>query len=342
MLASRLAERHEWPADLASCRLLPEVKALREALHVDAAPALALLTHPRMQVRIAALAALEFRKHWRPGQAEMVLQMARQSQGAGIRAAAVSALANVDDPVLVEDVAEFLRDPSPEVRRAAAEALLWDTGHRWSWIRVAVRRAMADSSHPEDGQLLPAGTTLSMEAVKDITGWAAEKGFLAIRSALTLGAHYGRALAEHHDNALVADLKHQLANPHLPPALRMELAHLLQSNNLLDRELMARLLDQINPAPLRLIAADALLSDGQHAEAVAALHDVARMPNREIALATAEIVQKRLGVDLALPANQPLPPVHSRLAAEVTRRVMMWAEQAPAAEPLELTAPVPR
>src|SRR5438046_1970483 len=36
LLAQRLADRKDWPADLTACRSLPEVKALREALHVDA------------------------------------------------------------------------------------------------------------------------------------------------------------------------------------------------------------------------------------------------------------------------------------------------------------------
>jgi hypothetical protein len=49
------------------------------------------------------------------------------------------------------------------------------------------------------------------------------------------------------------------------------------------------------------------------------------MPNREIALGIAQVVQRRLGVDLGLPRNQPLPPLHSREAAEVARRVLVWA-----------------
>ena len=61
--------------------------------------------------------------------------------------------------------------------------------------------------------------------------------------------------------------------------------------------------------------------------AIAALHDLARLPNREIALATAEVVQRRLGVDLGLPHDQPLPPVQSRVDAEVARRVLTWAVQ---------------
>jgi hypothetical protein len=106
----------------------------------------------------------------------------------------------------------------------------------------------------------------------------------------------------------------------------MELARLLRKDNLLPRDLHEKLLDTANPAPLRLIAAEALLAEGKHTAAVAALREVARLPNREIALATAEIVQRRLGTDLGLALGQPLPAVQSRQAADVTRRVMTWAQ----------------
>src|SRR5262249_26323834 len=36
VLAQLLQRRKEWPADLGACRALPEVKALRAALHIDA------------------------------------------------------------------------------------------------------------------------------------------------------------------------------------------------------------------------------------------------------------------------------------------------------------------
>src|SRR5262249_15991371 len=90
-------------------------------------------------------------------------------------------------------------------------------------------------------------------------------------------------------------------------------------------DLLTRLLSPANPAPLRLTAADALLADSDNPDALAALRDIARLPNREIALATAEVVQRRLNVDFGLAPEGPLPPLHSRQAAEVTRRVMMWA-----------------
>src|SRR5262245_59443815 len=132
LLAESLASRRDWPADLAACRTMPEVKALRAALGIDAAPALTLLDHPRPEVRVAALAALEFRKDWKAGQAELVLQLAQRTEQPAVRAAAVAALGNLDDRLLVETLAQFLHDPSWEVRRAAAEALLWNTEQRWS------------------------------------------------------------------------------------------------------------------------------------------------------------------------------------------------------------------
>src|SRR5262249_3482627 len=126
-LASQLANRREWPADANACRALPEVKALREALHVDASPALALLKHPKAQVRLAALAALEFRQNWRRGQPEAVLRVAQNVPEPEVRAAAVFALANIDDRMMIEALAAFLRDPSRLVRQAATEALLWNS-----------------------------------------------------------------------------------------------------------------------------------------------------------------------------------------------------------------------
>ena len=330
-LAERLAARKEWPSDLAACRQLPEVKALRAALTMDAAPALALLSHPRAEVRVAALSALEFRKDWRAGQAELVLQTAQHAEQPIVRAAAVCALANVDDPRLVEAVAQFLADPSWEVRKAATESLLWDTVQRWGWIRYTVRRVLADPLYQNDGPLCHNGTLLTSEAVSDLTGWCAEKGVLAVRAALTLGAHYNRALAEQPDGTLVQTLRKQLADPHTPAVLRIELGRVMQNHQELDPPLLEKLLDPANPAPLRLTAVETLLADHAdgplHAAAVATLRDLARLPNREMALTTADVIQRRLGVDLGLGLGQPLPPVHSRQAAEVTRRVMRWAMQ---------------
>src|SRR5260370_1806789 len=299
MWARRLEDRKNWPSDLAGCRALPEVKALREAVHSDPVPALAMLLQPRPQIRIAALAALEFRRHWEPGQDELVLSVDQHAQEPEVRAAAIMALANNDDRILVERLAEYLRDSSPEVRRAATEALLWNTERRWPWIRPAVRMALADAACEADGPLIPNGQMLSSQPMNDMTPWAAEKGVMAIRAALTLGVHYERLLNQERDNFLIQDLQKQLANPNTSTPLRMELARLLKKDNLLPRDFHEKLLDSANPAPLRLIAAEALLAEGKHTGAVTALREVARLPNREIALATAVIVQRRVGTVLS-------------------------------------------
>jgi hypothetical protein len=325
-LAGRLARRTDWPADLLACRLLPEVKALREALHVDAAPALGLLNDPRPQVRVAALAALEFRQNWRAGQAEIVLHLAQRAEEPEVRAVAVNALANLEDREMIEALAEFLHDRSSLVRQTAAEALLWDTERRWAWIRHAVRRALGDAVCQDDGPLRSPGNLLTPEAVADLTSWATEKGLVGMRAALTLGQHHHQALNAGRDPALVQELGRQLTDARTPAMLRLELARLLHQHRELDPAVLRKLVDPSMPAPVRLLAAEALLNEGQSVEAVAALHDLARLPNREMALATAEVVQRRLGVDLGLTPGQPVP-IHSRMASDVARRVLLWASQ---------------
>lgn len=326
-LAHRLAHRLDWPAQLHDCRLLPEVKALREALHVDASPALSLLSNPRPEVRVAALTALEFRQNWRPGQAQVILQLAQHAIEPEVRAAAINALANVEDRPTIEALAEFLRDSSQLVRQTSADALLWNTEQNWPWIRMSVRRALSDPVCQNDGPMRHEGNILTAEAVADLTAWTAEKGVQALRSALTLGRHYHRVLALSVEAALVETLRRQLSDSHTPALLRLELARVLHSHREIDATLLRQLLDPANPAPLRLIAVEALLEQGHSAEAVGALHDLARLPNREIALGIAQVVQRRLNVDLGLPLDEPLPSLHSRQAAEVARRVLVWAAQ---------------
>jgi HEAT repeat protein len=349
LLARRLAARADWPANLADCRALPEVKALREALHVDATPALELLSNPRPQVRVAALAALEYRAYWRSGQAQIVLQLAQRAPEPEVKAAAVNALANIDDRLTVEALAELLHDPAPLVRLTTTEALLWNTEARWGWVRHALRKALADPRCQGDGALRLPGYTLTAEAVADLRAWAAEKGLVALRSALTLGVHYAHALAAGAEPALLEELRRRVTDPRTPPMLRLELARLLHQYRELSPPDLRKLIDPATPAPVRLIAVEALLQGGDCPEAVAALHELARLPNREIALATADVVQRRLGIDLGLPRAGGPPPVHSRAAAEVARRLQWWATQqevsepppAPAAPPAPAPAPSP-
>ena len=56
----RLISRRHWPIQLADCRILPEVLALRESIRDQPGPALALLSDPRPEVQTAALGALEY------------------------------------------------------------------------------------------------------------------------------------------------------------------------------------------------------------------------------------------------------------------------------------------
>jgi HEAT repeat protein len=325
VLARRIATRSEGRLDLSACRELPEVKAFREALHSDPTPALALLARKRNEVRLAALCALEFRKDWRRGQAQLVLRLARDSNEPAIRAAAVMALANLDNRELVEKLSRFLRDPAPIVRRAAATALLWDSEHRWGWIRLAVQEALADAALVRDGSIWQNGEPLCPDAVADLRGWAAVSGPLSVRSAATLAAHYRRALLDENDPVLIDELRQCVANTSSPATLRQELAQMLHQQNELPVPLLQQMMQPANPAPLRLFAAETLLSGRESPEAVLTLRELARVPNREIALATAYCVQRRLGVDLGLDLEATLPALHTRQAAEITRRVMRWA-----------------
>ncbi len=107
-------------------------------------------------------------------------------------------------------------------------------------------------------------------------------------------------------------LAQELANPHTPAVWRLELGRLLQNFQEIDPPLLDKLLEPSNPASLRLIAAECILGERvegpNRAKALSALRDLARLPNREIALATANVIQRRLGVDLGMGLSQPLPP----------------------------------
>jgi hypothetical protein len=210
---------------------------------------------------------------------------------------------------------------------------VWENEDRWSWIRYAVRNTLADPACRKDGPLCREGILLTAEAVADLTAWSTDKGLVALRAARTLGTHYGQALIARREPGLVEQLRDKLIDAHTPPMLRLELARLLHQHRELDREVFFQLLDPSNPAPLRLLAVEALLGEdgaesnreAARAAAVAALHELARLPNREIALATAEVVQRRFGVNLGLPRGEAMPPVQSRQAAEIARRVLLWA-----------------
>jgi hypothetical protein len=211
------------------------------------------------------------------------------------------------------------------------EALMWDSEHHWGWIRFAIRRTMSDPLFKDDGPLLPEGQVLLPDVVKDLTAWCAEKGLISARAAETLAAHYNRLMCEQADPTLIAILRQHLADPQTPAVLRLELGRILQVHQELDNDLLERMLDAGTPATLRLIACETILSleveSPLRSLAANGLKDLACLPNREIALGTADVVQRRLGVDLGIGLGQALPPINSRQATDIIRRLSAWANQ---------------
>jgi HEAT repeats len=341
LYARRLLRRGQWPADLSLCQTLPEVSGLRDAVAGDATPALALLGHSRPEVRAAALAALAYRRAWRPGEAERVQMVARRATEPPVRAAAIRSLANTGDPFIVETIATALRDPDPEVRRAAAEVLLWDGERRWGWVRFSVHAALADPDLRGDGPLPLGGVSLPLQAVNDLREWAGEGGGLGVRAAQTLVGYYAQVLNTRPDaTTVVEELREKVLDPEAATPLRVELAQMLAEQRQLDRVTADGLMAPDNPVPLRLVGAEAVLAAGRDVKAERALREIARRPNREIALAVAQIVQRRLGVDLGVDLHH-VPTPQTRRAAEITRRVMEWAAAA-SEEPEAAPEPVER
>jgi hypothetical protein len=327
--ARRISGRSHWPQQIAECRTLSEAAALREAVRDEAGPALALLTDPRPQVVAAALGALEYRPQWKPGEAELVLKVARGSRVPAVRAAAAYALAGVETAELVAGLAGFLRDPAPEVRHAAAEALLWDGDRRWAYAREAVREALSDPKLSEDGPLFVGATRLPAAAVADLTTWAAEHPPLARRSILSLVEQYHRALLDADRPELASELAAHMLAIDTPPGLRIEVAALLRDHNLLTADLLDRMTNPDQPGPMRLFAAEVMLRANPHdPDGVDVLRGLARQPNRDLAVQIGAILQGVLGLELGLPSIGPLPASNSKQAAEVARRVLAWANGA--------------
>jgi hypothetical protein len=326
---SRLATRTHWPMQLADCRALPEVVALRDAVRDEVRPVLALLSDPRPEVQCAALGALEYRPQWQPGEAELVLKIARTSDEPAVRAAAAYALAAVEEAEHVAGLASFLRDPAAEVRTAAGEALLWNAEVRWPHARDGVREALADPQLADDGPMFMTGR-VPAAAVADLVTWAEDHAPLAPRAIQTLIEQYHRDLTDGDRPELGSRLATMMLDPTWAPALRVELAALLRDHNLLSPDLLDRLTNMDQPGPIRLFAAEQMLRINPHdPDGVDVLRGLARQPNREMALAVAGVLQNVLGVDLGLPPGE-LPSPTSKSAADVARRVLMWANGATA------------
>lgn len=323
----RIATRTHWPIQLADCRTLPEVVALRSAVPDEVRPVLALLSDSRPEVQCAALGALEYRPHWRPGEAELVMKTARESREPAVRAAAAYAMAAVESAELISGLAAMLRDSAPEVRAAAGEALLWNAEARWPHARDGVRDALADPKLADDGPLFATGR-VPAAAVADLVTWAEEHAPLAPRAIQTVVEQYHRDLTDGNRPELGSRLAAMMLDSAWAPVLRVELAALLRDHNLLSPDLLDRLTNMDQPGPIRLFAAEQMLRINPHdPDGVHVLRGLARQPNREMALAVAGVLQNVLGMELGLPPGE-LPSPQSKAAADVARRVLMWANGA--------------
>jgi hypothetical protein len=326
----RISGRTHWPLQLLDCRTIPEANSLRIAVQDEAGPALALLSDPRPQVQIAALGALEFRSYWKPGEAELVLKVGRNASEAAVRAAAAFALAGVQTAELIDALGGFLRDPSPEVRHAAAEALLWGGESRWPYSREAVHDALADPKLAGDGPLFTGAGKLPAAAIADLTTWASEGSPLSTRSVQTLSEQYHRGLLDMDRPELASELAGSMLDSDTPPALRIELAALLRDHHMLGPDLLDRLTNPDQPSPMRLFAAEVLLrANPNDPDGVDVLRGLARHPNRELAIQIGSILQNVLGLQLGLPGGGAVPAPNSKQGADVARRVLAWANGAP-------------
>lgn len=323
-LCRALQARTQWPGAFADARGLPEVRALREAAAADPGPVFKLLRDHRPEVRAAGFAALEGRRAWRPRECVALLAAAQKTAEPGVRAVAVSALAGAADAQTLGGLAAFLRDPAPEVRRAAAAACVDSAGRKWAFVRDAVRTALADPKLSADGPLAGSAGHLSAAALCDLTTWAAEGEPLGGRAVRTLVEHYADILQTAGDYDLVIDLSRQVTDPATPAALRVELAGLLRGLGLLTPELLDRMTNADQPGPVRLLAAEALLAaDPTDPDGLDVLRGLGRQSNREMALAIARILQSYLGLDMGLPADGL--ELKTKQAGEVARRVFQWA-----------------
>lgn len=329
ILTRQLSQRTDWPGDLAGYAALPEVRDLREPLQLDPNPALAMLAHPKPEVRIAMLCALKHYTTWQESEVKLVLRTAKLAAEPAVRVAAIAAIAKVNQRRTVEAIGKFLFDGAAEVRAAAMAAILSDAPHRWGWVSHLVHTALSEPKFAIDGPIDLTNVQLPQQAVRELTQWAAETGVLSVRASQTLTEYYRKLLyTGEQASATIEQLKSLVADPYSPAVLRVELAQLLHDVQQLDSTTLTELLDRANPTPLRLMAIETILKQRHDPDALAALRDIARQQNRELALMAARIVQRYLGVDMGLEHNQPLPAPHSRQAADVARKVLLWGSAA--------------
>ena len=315
-LATTVAEQ------LADCRVLPEAVGLR-AQFARARAGARIAFRSTTSVQTTALGALEHRPHWRPGEGEFVLRFGQTSEEPAVRAAAAYALAGAATPELVAGVASFLRDSAPEVRLAAAEALMWEAEARWPFARDGVREALADQKLSHEGALFAGIGRLPAAAVADMTTWSAEHPPLAHRAILSPSSTITPIWSGERPE-LASELSTMMLEAETPPASR-GLGATTRSSHC-SPDLLDRLTNLDQPGPMRLFAAELMLRINPHDPTASTSRGLARQPNREMAVQIASVLQNVLS-STRLPEGD-LPPSTSKEAADISRRVLSWASGA--------------
>jgi hypothetical protein len=339
-LTRRLMARLHWPNSVGEFEEIPEIRQLHAAVRVDPSLAFVLVEDPRADVRIAGLMALQGRPYWRWDEASVVLKAARSAKEPEVRTLALAALHSASGAEYLRGLAPFLKDPSPDVRRCAAETMLVDGERRWAMIRESIRSALVEPTLVPDGPLLGAAGRLPAIALCDFTVWAVEPAPLAERAVRTLLAHYDLALQNPDHTQLPRELCRQITEEATPAVLRVELAHLLRKRGRIPVEHLDRMTDADQPGPIRLLAAEIMLSNDPHDHSgLNVLKGLGRQSNRDTAFAIARILQNIVGIDFGLPPMGITPT--PKQTAEVTKKVAAWASGRTASEDALEFTPLP-
>jgi hypothetical protein len=334
--ATALHTRTHWPRTADAIAGLPEVRALFTAVRDDPTLAFPLLDDPRPEVQLAALTAMEGRAGWRWDAAAVVLEVGRKAVVPEVRAAVLRAVATADTADIGKALGEGFRDPSPEVRAAATDALFVGGDARWSVLRNAVRAALADPHLANDGPLPHSAGRLPVSATCDLINWAAEPGTLSERAVRTLVTHYHTVLNAGTNPGLATELGRQVTDAETPPVLRLELALLLRNLGYIPPDLQDRMTDPDQPSPVRLIAVEVMLAtDPDDVTALDVLRGLGRQQNRETSLAIARVLQKYCGVEFGLPPSGG----SVKQQTDAAQKVYRWATSKLTGEPIHTPVP---
>ena len=322
LLIRQLKSTTRWPSTVEEFHYIPLVRKLYRIVRLDPTLAFPLLDDPRSEVQLAALSALQNRKHWRWPEAAYVLNIATKTSRPEVRAMVYQTLRSSNLRDIVTPIAEALRDPHPVVRTTACDVILSGGDARWALVRNEVRLSLIDPKIKGDGPMLGAAGKLNALAVCDLTAWSNEPAVLAERCVSTLLAHYRERFKTTDKLELVEELGQFVTNPESPAILRIEFSLLLRELDLLTVDMHDRMTDPNQPSPVRLIAVESMLAcDPKDSTAYHVLRGLGRQSNCETALAVARILQRYCGLQFGVPDSAASP----KQVQEALKKVQRWA-----------------